>query len=33
MNTFDWVVCGIVVIVGGGYLLLRWAFSDKDSWR
>ena len=33
MNTFDWIVCGIAVIVVGGYLLLRWAFSDKDRWR
>jgi len=33
MNTFDWIVCGIVVVVGGGYLLLRWAFSGKDSLR
>lgn len=33
MNTFDWVVCGIVVIIGGGYLLLRWILSGKDSLR
>jgi hypothetical protein len=33
MNTFDWVVCGIFVVIGGGYLLLRWIMSGKDSLR
>lgn len=33
MNTFDWIVCGLVVAVGGGYLLLRWIMSGEDSLR
>jgi hypothetical protein len=33
MNTFDWVVCGFLVIGGGGYLLLRWIMSGKNSLR
>lgn len=31
MNTFDWVLCGIAVVVVGGWLFVRWLLNGE--WR